>query len=212
MKKRRLKPFVKVTLGLIVIVIISLFTLTLNNKTKTVSINQDDFIYVNDYIFDNYYPVMNNSEEKLIRPYTAEEISIYRNFYEKEDSKENQEKSIVLSDGAYIQNSGVDYSSNKVFDVIAALSGVVSNITEDTVLGNTIEIKSDDDITITYQSLSEVSVKKGDNVKQGDIIGKSGTCSINKDQNNTLHIELYKSGQVLNPEKYYNKILKEETN
>ena len=60
-----------------------------------------------------------------------------------------------------------------------------------------------------YQSLGEVLVKKGDVITQGQTIAKSGTCLLNSDVKNGLHFEMYKSGQVINPEKYYDKSLKE---
>ena len=73
----------------------------------------------------------------------------------------------------------------------------------------TIEIRSSTEIITTYQSLGEISVKKGDTVTQGQIIGKSGTCTLNSDVANGLHFEMYKNGQVINPEKFYDKSLKD---
>ena len=65
MKKRKLKPFVKISLLLVVLLVCSIGISTLiNNKTKTVSKQNDDFTYVNDYIFDNYYPVVNHTQVK----------------------------------------------------------------------------------------------------------------------------------------------------
>ena len=89
MKKRRLKPFVKITLlgVLLLVCVISAGVLINNNNTQLVSKSDDDFTYVNDYIFDSYYPVV-NQDEKIIRPYTASNISIYKNFYEKDASEE----------------------------------------------------------------------------------------------------------------------------
>lgn len=63
-EKRKLKPFVKISLLLVVLLVCSIGISTLiNNKTKTVSKQNDDFTYVNDYIFDNYYPVVNQDEK-----------------------------------------------------------------------------------------------------------------------------------------------------
>lgn len=59
-----------------------------------------------------------------------------------------------------MQNSGVDYKSDETFDVVASVSGTVTNITEDTLLGKTVEIKNSNEITTMYQSLGEVIVKK----------------------------------------------------
>ena len=212
MKKRRLKPFVKISaIGVFLIVcLVSIVSLS-DNKTNTVSKTSDDFTYVNDYIFDNYYPVV-NQEEKLTKPYTSEKVSIYKNFYDKDATEEEQKNSIIYHEGIYMQNSGVDYKSDEQFDVVSSLSGTVTNVTDDTLLGKTFEIRNSSEIIIVYQSLGEVLVKKGDNVTQGQIIAKSGTCTLNNDVTNGLHFEMYKNGSVINPEKYYDKSIKELVN
>ncbi len=212
MKKRRLKPFVKVSiLGTFLVVCLLTVVFITNGKTNTVSKNNDDFTYVNDYIFDSYYPVI-NQEEKIIRPYTSQNVSIYKNFYDKDASEEEQQKSIIYHEGIYMQNSGVDYTADEQFDVVSSVTGTVTNVTEDTLLGKTVEIRNSNEVIIVYQSLGEVLVKKGDNVTQGQVIAKSGTCTLNSDVKHGLHFEMYKNGSVINPEKYYDKLLKELVN
>lgn len=208
MRKRRLKPAVKISaLGVLLIVgLLSVMSLTKGSISGDAS--DSSFTYVNDYIFDNYYPVV-NQEEKVTRPYTSEKVTIYRNFYDSAAEEANQEKSIIYHDGIYMQNSGVDYTSDETFDVVSSMSGTVTNVTDDTLLGKTIEIKNSNEITMTYQSLGDVLVKKGDTITQGQIIGKSGTCSLNSEVKESLHVEIYKNGQVLNPESYYDKLLTE---
>ena len=44
------------------------------------------------------------------------------------------------------------------------------------------------------------------------MIGKSGTNSIDKELGNHLHFELYLNSQVVNPEDYFDKEIKAETN
>ena len=212
MKKRKLKTEVKVTavVSLVLLTILSISSL-LFNKTESVSKADDDFTYVNDYIFDNYYPVV-KTDEVIIRPYTSDKVVLHKDFYEKEASKEKQQNSIIYYEGIYMQNSGVDYKSDESFDVVSSLDGTVTNITDDPLLGKTVEIRNSTEIIVMYQSLGEVLVKKGDVVSQGDIIGKSGTCSINSDIANSLHFEIYKNGTVINPEKYFDKKLKELIN
>lgn len=211
MKKRKLKPFVKVSIvtTFLVVCLLSISILT-NDKTSNVSKN-DDFVYVNDYIFDSYYPVI-NQEEKIIRPYTSENVSIYKNFYDKDSTEEQQQNSIIYHEGIYMQNSGVDYASEEQFDVVSTMTGTVTNVSEDTLLGKTVEIRNSNEIITTYQSLGEVIVKKGDNVTQGQVIAKSGTCTLYNDVKQGLHYEMYKNGSVINPENYYDKQLKELLN
>ena len=76
----------------------------------------------------------------------------------------------------------------------------------------TIEIKNSNEITTMYQSLGEVIVKKGDTVTQGQVIAKSGACVLNSDIKQGLHFEMYKNGTVINPEKSYDKNLKDIIN
>ena len=212
MKKRKLKPFVKISvLGVTLFVFVLSVLLLTNNKSKQVMKEDSSFTYVNDYIFDNYYPVI-NTEEKTVKPYNSENVSLYKNFYDKDATVEEQKKSIIYYEGIYMQNSGVDYKSDETFDVVASVSGTVTNITEDTLLGKTIEIKNSNEITTMYQSLGEVIVKKGDTVTQGQVIAKSGACVLNSDIKQGLHFEMYKNGTVINPEKSYDKNLKDIIN
>lgn len=212
MKKRKLKPFVKTSvLGVTLFVFVLSILLLTNNKSKQVMKEDSSFTYVNDYIFDNYYPVI-NTEEKIVKPYNSENVSLYKNFYDKDATVEEQKKSIIYYEGIYMQNSGVDYKSDETFDVVASISGTVTNITEDTLLGKTIEIKNSNEITTMYQSLGEVIVKKGDTVTQGQVIAKSGACVLNSDIKQGLHFEMYKNGTVINPEKSYDKNLKDIIN
>ena len=212
MKRRKLKKEIKITLivSTLLITILSVSSL-LFNKVENVTKLSDDFTYVNDYIFDNYYPVVKN-DEVIIRPYTSDKVVLYKNFYEKEASKEIQQNSIIYYEGIYMQNSGVDYKSDESFDIVSSLDGTVTNITDDPLMGKTLEIRNSTEIIVMYQSLGEVLVKKGDVISQGDIIGKSGTCSINSDVANSLHFEIYKNGTVINPENYFDKKLKELIN
>lgn len=212
MKKRKLKPFVKTSMVLVALIAVGFgITALVKNRTSSVANLNEDFTYVNDYIFDSYYPVINN-DEKIIRPYTSESVTIYKNFYDKDATEEEQKNSIVYHEGIYMQNSGVDYKSDEQFDVTSALSGTVTKISDDTLLGKTVEIRNSSEIITLYQSLGEVSVKKGDTVVQGQIIGKSGSCVLNEEVKNGLHFEMYMNGGVINPEKHYDKSVKDIVN
>lgn len=208
MRKRKLKPIIKVTILGIFLTVCMIMVGAFTGKTSNVSKMDDNFTYVNDYIFDSYYPVINDGE-KISKPFTREDVSIYKNFYDKDTSEEEQKNSIIYHEGIYMQNSGVDYKSEEQFDITSSLSGTVTNVTDDTLLGKTIEIRNSTELIMVYQSLGEVLVKKGDTISQGQIIGKSGTCKLNSEIKQGLHFEIYKNGQVINPEKIYGKQLKE---
>jgi stage II sporulation protein Q len=146
-----------------------------------------------------------NTTKKIINPYTDQSVTIGKNYYNYKAEAEDQEKSIIYHENTYIQNSGVDFIYDKTFDVVAVLDGEVTNIKEDEVLGKIVEISHDNKYVSIYQSLSEINVKKGDIVSQGQILGKSGKNELDKELGNHLHFEMYVGGQTVDPLLYLNK-------
>lgn len=157
---------------------------------------------------DNDVPVVGSSSS-IVRPYLDNSVSIAKTFYDYTGEEIEQENSIIYYEGTYMQNSGVDYAKDSVFDVISILDGTVISVEDSDILGKTIQIRHSNDLISVYQSLSEISVKKDDQVIQGQIIAKSGTSNINKELGNHLHFELYYKGKIVNPEEYYNKSIDE---
>ncbi len=211
MTKLKLKPFVIPTF-VAVIALASLFTSALiNNDNKNLSDSDEPVTYVSDTIIDSTTAVMDTSV-KIINPYTDETTKIGKYFYDYKAEATKQEQAIIYHDGTYMQNSGIDFINDKVFDVIAVLNGEVLNVKDDEILGKIVEIKHDNDYITIYQSLSEINVKKGDKVNQGQVIGKSGTNELDKEIGNHLHFEFYINGQVVDPTLYLNKELNKDNN
>ena len=171
----------------------------------------DDLQYVDGEIteeLDKDIPVV-STPSVIVRPYLNNDVKLAKSFYDYKADSESQERSIILFEDTYMQNSGVDYTNNEVFDIISVLDGSVISVKDDNILGIVVEVRHSNDLISVYQSLSEVSVKEGDELIQGQIIGKSGTSNINKDLGNHLHFELYYKGTIVNPEEYYNKDVSE---
>lgn len=171
----------------------------------------NDIQYVDGEItegLDRDVPVV-STPSIIVRPYLNNDVKLAKSFYDYKADNESQENSIILFEDTYMQNSGVDYTNSEVFDVISVLDGSVISIKEDNILGTTIEIRHSNELISVYQSLSEVVVKEGDEIIQGQIIAKSGTSNINKELGNHLHFELYYNGAIVNPEEYYNKDINE---
>ena len=114
-----------------------------------------------------------------------------------------------MFENTYLQNTGVIYGCNDTFDVVSILDGTVIDVKEDNLLGKIVEVKHSNDMISIYQSLSEVLVKKDDIIKQGDVIGKSGTSNMFRDIGNHLYFELIYKGKNVNPEEYYDKKIEE---
>ena len=201
-KKLRLKPYV---LPSIYIVLITIFVISAMSTFEEKPAFEENVTYVSSVILSNDTPVIstdnssNGNEVLIAKPYNDTEVKIGKDFYNYKGDEESQKNSIVYYENTYMQNSGIDYVKDDVFDVVAILDGTVISIDNNELLGNTVEIKHDKNMISVYQSLGTVAVKEGDAIKQGQIIGKSGTSKINKDLGNHLHFELFKEGQVLNP-------------
>ena len=203
-KKLVLKPFVIPTLYTVfaVVVLVSLFFSVEVVKEKEM------LTYVNKSILDTYIPVI-NAEEKIVKPYISDKVTTSNNYYDYKGNDDEQTSSIIMYENTYIQNTGINYSSEEAFDVVSIFSGEVIEVKEKELLGKTITIKHSNDIISVYQSLSEVKVSVGDKVKVGQVIGKSGKCDlINKFENN-LHFELYLNGNIVNPNEFFDKKLGE---
>lgn len=143
-------------------------------------------------------------EEKVetLKAPVKDGIGIVRYYYNKDDDSSKQEQSLILFEGVYRPNQGVDYANkNEKFDVIASISGTVTKKTNDPVLGLVVTITNADKISTTYQSLSKVNVELNAQVKQGDVIGVSGENVYEADLKNHLHFIVQKDDKMLNPEK-----------
>lgn len=208
MKVRKLKKIVLPTIYTIAIasvfVSIILIGRTLSSYTKE-DINS---YVVNALLDEETTPVMNFTNDKAVKPYTAKDVVISKNFYEMDADEETQQKSLIYYENTYMQNSGVLYSSENPFDIVAVLDGKIAEIKEDEILGNVLVIDHGNELKSTYQSLNDIKVKVGDEVKQGDIIAQSGENKLNNSSKNSLLFEVYNKGQLINPEKFYEMDLK----
>lgn len=145
--------------------------------------------------------------EKLLKPFNVN-AKVERYFFDTNDSTEIQTQSLVEYKGKFTPSTSMEYSyNNSKFDVVASFSGVVTERKVDSLYGYMVYIKNDDGLTAVYGSLSDVAVNVGDNVKQGDVIAKAGTNTIDAALNNHLHFAITKDDKLINPNKFYGQIL-----
>lgn len=207
-KKLRLKRYVIPCLYVVLFATVMTGAFLITKAMKKSKPATPDYNYVSNIVTSDVVPTISEAK-KLIKPYTDEKVTVGKSFYDYKAEASNQEKSITYYDGSYIQNSGIDYVLDQTFDVVAVLDGTVTNVKQDDILGTIVEIKHDNNYVTTYQSLSDVTVKKDDIVTQGQVIGKSGNNKLDKDMGNHLHFELYTNGQVVDPNLYIDKEIKE---
>ena len=213
MKKLRLKKGAIIGAYLIAFSLTGMSAFYVSQNMQANNPTEEDIEYVNSSIIDDDEKDREVIKEdvKMVKPYTDENVQVLKYFYDYQANADSQEKSILYHENTYIQNSGMDFELENTFDIVSVLDGTVVDVREDELLGTVVEIKHDNDFISSYQSLSEVSVKKNDTVKQGQVIGKSGTNTIDQDLGNHLHFELYKSGEVVDPSKYFDQVISDTT-
>ena len=220
MKRRKLKPFVVPVMYVlsIAMLVASVYVIerVVNNAVfksnnvdevkEVIYSSDDDYNY--DYVYNSDIPVI-NEDVTIMRPYTNGSVKIIKNYYDYQDDAGKQENSIVYYGNTYMQNSGVDYGRDSVFEVVSIMDGIVMEVIDDEIMGKTIKIKHSNDLISVYQSMGSVDVSVDDDVIQGMIIGKSGVANVSPELGNHLHFELYYQGSVVNPENYYDKLVGE---
>ncbi|WLV24175.1 M23 family metallopeptidase [Aciduricibacillus chroicocephali] len=154
-------------------------------------------------------PVMEQQEEIHMPVADEAQAEIVTKFYSYDADKKTQQDGIILFQNRYYQSTGTGISmpDGEPFDVVASLSGEVSEVKENPLLGNVVVMDHGNDITTYYASLGEVKVKEGDKLSQGELIGEAGKNLFMKDNGNHVHFELRKEKQQVNPEDFFNKPL-----
>lgn len=203
MKQLKLKKQVVKIIYMMAVAAIFISVLLVGGLIKSNLIIKDDYSYVMNPIFDSAIPVIDIKNEKIIKPYVGENVKVEKGFYSKDAEEKDQQNSIIYYQNTYMQNSGILYTSNESFDIVSVLDGKVSNIKEDNILGNVVEISHNDKLLTIYYSVKDINVNVGDELEQGDLIGISGTNNLNSKYQNSLLFEVYSDSHLINPETFF---------
>jgi murein DD-endopeptidase MepM/ murein hydrolase activator NlpD len=84
--------------------------------------------------------------------------------------------------------------------IIAPAKGTVTFVGKDGPLGLSVRIRHDSAYETTYGHLNKASVKKGQPVERGDVIGSLGNSG--RSTGHHLHYEIAKNGKTVNPLQY----------
>ena len=160
---------------------------------------------------------VNNAIENFKMPVAnADDAIVKTKFYDFNGKAQDQEAALVFYNNTYVPNTGIDITvkNGESFDVTASLSGTVTRVEEDATLGNVVEIEHDKGIVTQYQSVKDIKVKVGDQVKQGQVVAKAGQSLFNTKAGTHVHFEIRKDGVAVNPTNWFEKslsTLQEET-
>lgn len=97
-------------------------------------------------------------------------------------------------------HTGIDLKAERGTEIFATADGVAKRVEYSKGYGNIVEIEHDKTYSTLYAHLKGFNVKKGDQVKQGDVIGYVGSTGLSTAPH--LHYEVRENGRWANPENY----------
>jgi stage II sporulation protein Q len=144
--------------------------------------------------------------EKMMWPTAKDtETQVVLSFFDDAASDEENMEAMVEYNRTFHPSKGISLSHQdpeQSFDVAAALSGTVVDTDKDPLVGQYVQIEHEDGLVTVYQSLEDIQVSKGEEVKQGQVIGRAGRNVFQKDLGVHLHFEVRKDGVAVNPDQY----------
>ncbi|REE91471.1 stage II sporulation protein Q [Paenibacillus taihuensis] len=173
-----------------------------SNKPTSATVEDSQGTVTDDQpVVSNDDPMVKDSENEVMQwPTDRNQVDVVAGFYDEKASNEERQAAMIQSGNTFMANMGIDLAKNdQPFDVKAALSGRVIVAEKHPLNGNMVEIKHADGVVTIYNSLSDLQVKVGDEVKQGTVIAKAGRSELEKDLGVHLHFEVRKDGKAVNP-------------
>ena len=188
--------------GIVCLMFASIIIGSLNNNKQVEQPNDDTTITPSPTPDDE--GVGNISDEFVSMPFDATlEYDVVRKFYEKDASIDDQTKSLIKYQNSFRTSTGTSFAlkSGEYFDVISAIAGTVTEVSNSPLFGNYVVVSNDEDVKTYYYGLSEVCVEKGTKVLQGVKLGVSGTTTVDSETGIHVYFQISKAGKFLNPEK-----------
>lgn len=209
MKKYRLKSWVLISVYLLAVGAIVSSLYLVGKVLKSSLYDDTNLSYIYHDLIRSTAVVNSSADEKIIKPFTLEEVSVVKGFYEKDAESKTQEQALIYYENTYMPNTGVLYGAKNSFDVISVADGTVESIVADELIGNIVTIKHTNNLISRYESINEVNVMVGDALKKGDVIGTAGENKIDSTYDYMLLFEVEHNGTFVNPENIFGMNVKE---
>lgn len=160
-------------------------------QTVTDSTNKPDALAVQGNAETMQWPVKDQNEVEAVMHY-----------FDSKASSEVRQAAMIEYGDTLTPHIGVDFAreDEKAFDVVAAMSGKVTRVEKDPIVGQLVEITHSDGTVTIYQSLADVKVAKDVQVKKGDVIATAGRNELEKELGTHVHFEIRQNGAPVNPE------------
>jgi len=148
----------------------------------------------------------NARTENLKYPFNEEaldSLEVLQDYYDVTADEATREKALLVFNQTFSTSSGVSLSvNNEPFEVLAAMSGEVTEVKLDEFTGNEIVITHPNGMETRYSSISDILVKEGDKVSQGQPLATTIENEWNPTAGIHLHFEVLQDGEHVNPRNF----------
>lgn len=150
----------------------------------------------------------NKPTENVTNPTNTTPVNFYSPLLSYTIAKDYNDKNLVYNTTLkqWEAHKGICFSASENSEVFACLDGTVADVYTNHLNGTVVVLSHDNNLKTYYSSLDEnVSVKKGDKVKRGSVIGKvSSTASNELNLGSHLHFEVTENNVKVDPATYLN--------
>ena len=94
-------------------------------------------------------------------------------------------------------HNGLDIAVAENTQAVAVNSGVVTEVRNSETLGKVLKYETEDGYTVMYAHLNNVLVKKGENIKQGQIVAMTGNTGLSTGPH--IHYSVWRGDMLINP-------------
>lgn len=148
-----------------------------------------------------------NKEDEVVKPtVSADPIIFGLPFDGAVVSKEYTDSSLLYdaTTKLWCTHQGLDFACENGKNVVAVFGGKIEKIENSMMNGTVIHLKINNELTVVYKGLSSnVSVKEGDTVTKGQVLGTITSFLAEKADGIHLHLELVKAGKLIDPTNYF---------
>lgn len=172
-----------------------------NLLSKNTPTKSEDEIHLTEDEKNDVLPTATDSDQNLAKAKEAEhnKISYLGNQVIRDYSEKEPSYSETLE--VWEIHKAIDIEANENQEVKSLTPGTVLDVYDDDEYGMSVKIKSGKDTVFVYSSLGKnITVKKGDEIKEGQCIGYAGnTSDVEFLSGVHVHLEAYKNNTAINP-------------
>ncbi len=101
-------------------------------------------------------------------------------------------------------HNGIDLGVKENTEIKSVFSGKVVKVEQSTLEGVVVTVNLSNGMTAIYKSLASTTLKEGDKIDNGAVVGIAGTMLSESDMGTHLHLELKKDGKYVDPVEFIN--------